>query len=72
MSIIDRIGRVQAQFEAALGKRAKYLYLGDSELRELHEYAESITGEPASLGTGAMVGGMRVFEVVSASHMAVS
>lgn len=72
MNIIARIDNAAAEFAAARGGRAKYLYLGESELRELQDYVTANLGRPASVSTGAKVGGLYLFEVISPSHLAVS
>jgi hypothetical protein len=72
MDIISRIDKVAGVFTSAHGRRAQYLYLGESEIRELNEYVESIRVAPSPLGTGAKVGGLYIFAVISPSHIAVS
>ena len=72
MDIIGRIDEAATILRTSAGVRARYLYLGESEIRELYEYIEKNGGQPTRVGTGATVGGLYVIEVGIASHLAVS
>ena len=72
MNIIDRIVQAAAKLQSATGVPAKYLYLGESEMFELHDYITQNASIPIAVTTGAKVYGLHLFAVISPSHMAVS